>query len=72
MSLDARYDQERKACVCGCAFFVFLTAGEVHATPAQLFFLPPEDGTTAEALHVPVAECVQCRTRYDRLWREVV
>lgn len=73
---DARYDQERKLCRCGYGYFVMLTPGEVHllAERPYVMHMPayrtPE---TVEALErLPVVECVQCRTRYDRLWREVV
>lgn len=84
-SLDARYDQERKVCVCGCDWFVQLTPVEVHALPevtwkrpagaATLQCLPLCQDTDAQReanACLPIAECIQCRTRYDRLWREVV
>jgi hypothetical protein len=73
MSGDARYDQERKLCACGYGYFVALTVGEVHVSQQHPFLtlLPGEDGGLA-VLRVPMFECVQCRTRYDRLWREVV
>jgi hypothetical protein len=76
MSLDARYDQERKVCVCGCGYFAALQPVQVHAqpsTPGVALLAPYQDGDTVARIdRLPVAECVQCRTRYDRLWREVV
>ena len=72
---DARYDQERKVCVCGCGYFVGLNVGEMHVTQSFpfLMLLPPiETGNNqVDVLRLPMAECVQCGSRYDRLWREV-
>ena len=76
MSLDARYDQERKACVCGCAYFASLHPVQVHAQPSTkvvALLEPYREGHMVDRIdRLPVAECIQCRTRYDRLWREVV
>jgi hypothetical protein len=72
---DARYDQERKTCNCGCGYFVGLNVGEMHVCQSFpfLMLLPPiEAGNNqVDVLRLPVAECVQCGSRYDRLWREV-
>jgi hypothetical protein len=72
---DARYDQERKVCNCGCGYFVGLNVGEVHVTQSFpfLMLLPPVEAqnTQVDVLRLPGYECVQCGSRYDRLWREV-
>jgi hypothetical protein len=72
MTSDARYDQARQVCACGCGVFVQLTVVQVHAQALVpgLALLPPlpeqDDGR-----RLPLVECVQCRTRYDAQWREV-
>jgi hypothetical protein len=73
-SLDARYDQERKTCPCGGAYFLALTVGPVHVTQTFPFsmVLPPERAADLEVLALPRYECVACGTRYDQLWRAVI
>ena len=72
---DARYDQARKTCVCGSGYFVALNVGQVHSTQSYPFImtLPPlqVQSQAAEVARLPIAECIKCRTRYDREWREV-
>ncbi len=79
-SLDARYDQPRLTCACGSAWFLSLTPCEVHAERAgshRVTLLPPYEASGSDAQRraverLALVECVACRTRYDRVWREVV
>ncbi len=77
-ALDARYDQPRRFCVCGGGYFTMLTPGQVHDAPElgpgivlhlRAYVATPADRAAIERL--PMVECVQCRSRYDRSWRAV-
>lgn len=69
MSSDARYDQPQHVCVCGSPYFTLLTTGLVHLNPQtqHLQHLPPLKDVGIEVIgHLPVFECIACRSRYDR------
>ena len=63
----------RQRCLCGSRYFVKLEVVEVLLEEESHGAFPGEPSfvKSSASMYIPVAECMQCRLRYDRRWRVV-
>ena len=66
--------RERKKCVCGSRVFVKLDIVEVlpREDCESVILLQSFHGHEKAGWHLPMVECLVCRTRYNRRWHPVV